>query len=433
MKKVLFITFYFNQKNEIASKRLRNLGRYLPKYGWMPIIITPKINGVDAGINKTELPDIEIIETDYVDMLDKYTGFLKSKKKTNSSANDNNNLTVNTHTNKLTQKMIHIAGEIFAYPDGMKYWYKPAMEASKKVISENEIDGIISSSWPVTCHQIAKDLHQQYNIPWIADLRDLWNENPYVNHNFIRRHFEMKLERKMFRDTDILTVTSPLSKNILQSLHPEKEIYSIENGYDMEEFKGLENIKPKGDRLNITYAGKLYEGKRDPQILFRSIEELDNEGKIDKNRIAINFYGDSENILDIAKSYNLEDMINIHGFIDHDKVLEKEKESDILLLISWNNPKEAIFIPGKVFEYMGLQKPVISIGYKEGCLKHIINQTNMGYHTDNVKECKEAFLKYYNEFIKNGKIEYPGNEKIKEYTTENMTRKFAKILNRISN
>ena len=100
MKKVLFITFYFNQKNEIASKRLRNLGRYLPKYGWMPIIITPKINGLDAGINKTELPDIEIIETDYVDMLDKYTGFLKSNKKTNSSTNDNNNLTVNTHTNK---------------------------------------------------------------------------------------------------------------------------------------------------------------------------------------------------------------------------------------------------------------------------------------------------------------------------------------------
>lgn len=428
MKKVLLITFYFNQKNEIASKRLRNLAKHLPKYGWMPIVITPHINGIDSSINKTELPNIEIIETEYTDMIDKYAGFLKSN---NTNQKDVKHSKTSSKPNGFMAKLIHIAGEIFAYPDGMKYWYDPAMEASRKIIENEKIDGIISSSWPITCHQIAKDLHEQYNIPWIADLRDLWNKNPYVNHNFIRKHFEENLENKMFKDVNALTVTSPLSKEILKELHPDKAIYSIENGYEEEEFIQLENIEPTGNKLNITYAGKLYEGKRDPEILFKSINDLSREDRIDKNRIEINFYGDSGNLENMALKYDLKDVVNIHGFVDHDKVLINEKESDILLLISWNSPKERIFIPGKVFEYMGLKKPVISIGYNEGCLKHIINQTNIGYHTDNIEDCKKGFLKYYNEFIENGKINYPGNERVRDYTTENMTLKFVKILNSI--
>ena len=78
---------------------------------------------------------------------------------------------------------------------------------------------------------------------------------------------------------------------------------------------------------------------------------------------------------------------------------------------------------------MALKKPVISIGYKEGCLKDIIDKTNIGFHTDNLKDCMEGLLKYYNEFIENDyKLNYPGNKEVNKYTTENMAFKFAKIL-----
>lgn len=446
MKNLLLISFYFNQKNEIASKRLRSLSKHLPKYGWNPIVITPHFDNIDTNFNKTELKNIEIIETEYVDMLDKYKSLLnfnKSKKindnslKSNNtnSSNDTNTKTktktstTNVKPNPFIQKAIHLAGEIFAYPDGMKYWYKPGFEASKKIIKERKIEAILSSSWPISCHTIAKDLSEKYNIPWIGDLRDLWNKNPYVNHNFIRRHFEYKLELKTFKNVSALTVTTPLTKEILSTIHPDKKIYTIENGYEKSEFENIEPVRKTKGKLNITYAGKLYEGKRDPQILFEAIEKLSNNNLIDKNKIELNFYGDSGNILEIGEKYNIKDIIKVHGFIDHSDVLKEEKSSDILLLISWNDPNERIFIPGKVFEYMALKKPVISIGYKEGCLKDIIDQTNIGFHTDNLKSCMEGLLKYYNEFIENDyKLEYNGNVEVNNYTTENMALKFAKIL-----
>ena len=61
-------------------------------------------------------------------------------------------------TNKFVSKSISIAGEIFAYPDSMKYWKKPSMEAACEIIENEKIDAIMSTSSPVTSHIIAHDL-----------------------------------------------------------------------------------------------------------------------------------------------------------------------------------------------------------------------------------------------------------------------------------
>ena len=242
MKKVLLIAFYFNQTNEIASKRLRGLAKYLPQFGWEPIVIVPKLDNIPSYPNNNL--DFKVIETEYEDMLDKWMNkFKKSPNnfenkiinvKNNEISNVKNNGKSN-EKNTLISKAISLAGEIFAYPDGMKYWYEPAMEVSKEAIEVNDIEAIISSSWPVTSHIIAKDLKKQYNINWIADLRDLWNLNPYVNHTFIRNHFEKKLEIETFKYADVLTTTTKLASETLQKLHHNNKLCTVMRGYDIED------------------------------------------------------------------------------------------------------------------------------------------------------------------------------------------------------
>ena len=213
MKKVILIAFYFNQVNEIASKRLRALGKYLPQFGWEPIVIVP-----DLGFVPPENNDLNcrIVYTEYEDMFAHFTNKFKNSK-TNNSENlnaeselnedfngiDDNKEDVNqkngddklkdstSFSNPLASKAVSLAGEVFAYPDGMKYWHESAFVEASKIIEGEEIDAILSSSWPITCHIIAKDLKDKYNISWIADLRDLWNLNPYISHTFIREYFEV--------------------------------------------------------------------------------------------------------------------------------------------------------------------------------------------------------------------------------------------------
>ena len=417
MKKVLFIAFYFNHKNEIASKRLQGISKYLPKFGFETYAIVPKTS------NKTvTIDNVKVIETEYEDMLSK---FLPSKKDSTTETDSPSKNTPNT----LLSKAISLAGEVFAYPDGMKYWYEPAFKKCCEIIENEDIKGIISSSFPITSHTIAHDLKEKYNIPWIADLRDLWNLNPYINHTFIRNYFEKRLEIKTFENADVLTTTTPLAGKTLKKLHPAKKIIPVVSGYDADDFKNIKQTE-FSDKLTLMYAGSLYNGKRDPSILFESINQLINEKKINPEKITIDFYGDKTNLEELSKKYNIEDNINIHGKISHEDVLKKQTNSDVLLLISWMDESEKMFIPGKVYEYLASEKPVLSIGYGEGSLKDLIEKTEIGYHVSDVEMCKKAIYDYYTKY-NNNELKYCGNKFADDYSMENTAKRFAQILKEI--
>ena len=451
MKKVILIAFYFNQVNEIASKRLRALAKYLPQFGWEPIVIVP-----DLGFIPKENDDLNcrIIYTEYEDMFSHFSNkFKKSKSsdfndskeskesKDSIEFNDDKLKDSTSYSNPIASRAISIAGEVFAYPDGMKYWHESAFKEASKIMDTEEIDAIISSSWPITCHTIAKDLKEHQDIPWIADLRDLWNLNPYVSHTFIRNYFEKRLELKTFENADALTTTTDLAAEILSTLHPKSRIVPILSGYDKDDFKFLEELVSKRDdfssdspeKLKFIYAGSLYGGKRDPTYLFEAIRQLEDENKLDPSKISIEFYGDSTGLEDIANRYGLLDIVHIGGKIAHDEVLKKQLNSDVLLLISWDNEKEKMFIPGKIYEYFALKKPVLSIGYKEGSLKDLIEETKVGYHVSSLESTKEALLKIYEEFVENGTVELNADMNIEDYSMENMAKKFADLLNELEN
>lgn len=417
MRHILYLAFYYNHSNEIASKRLQGVSKYLPEFGYEPIVIVPK-----TANKSVEFDSVEVIETEYEDMVSKFLPGKKGSEVTSTPTSQN-------EPNKIISKAISIAGEVFAYPDGMKYWRKPAYEKCCEIIENEDISGIISSSFPITSHIIAHDLKEKYGIPWIADLRDLWNLNPYVSHTFIRNYFEKRLELKTFENADILTTTTPLAKKTLQSLHPQKRIVSVVSGYDPEDFENIKQTETT-DRLTLMYAGSLYGGKRDPSILFDAINQLISENKIDKDKIAVNFYGDSTNLKELSEKYHVESNVNICGRITHKEVLQNQMNSDVLLLISWMNESEKMFIPGKVYEYMASQKPILSIGYKEGSLKDLIEKTNIGYHVSNADETKKAIYDYYLKYI-NNELKYCGNEFAEEYSMENTAKHYAKILGEI--
>lgn len=451
MKKVILIAFYFNQVNEIASKRLRALAKYLPQFGWEPIVIVP-----DLGFIPKENDDLNcrIIYTEYEDMFSHFSNKFKKSKSSDSrdsrdSKDSKNSIEFNdkklkdstSYSNPIASKAISIAGEVFAYPDGMKYWHESAFKEASKIMDEEEIDAIISSSWPITCHTIAKDLKEHHDIPWIADLRDLWNLNPYVSHTFIRDYFEKRLELKTFENADALTTTTDLAAETLSTLHPMSKIVPILSGYDKDDFKFLEELVSKNDnfsndfseKLKFIYAGSLYGGKRDPTYLFEAIRQLEDEGKLDSSKISIEFYGDSTALEEIASRYGLLDIVHIGGKIAHEEVLKKQLESDVLLLISWDNEKEKMFIPGKIYEYFALKKPVLSIGYKEGSLKDLIEETKVGYHVSSLESTKEALLNIYDEFVEKGTVELSSDINIEDYSMENMAKKFADLLNELEN
>jgi glycosyltransferase involved in cell wall biosynthesis len=328
---------------------------------------------------------------------------------------------------------IKVYKNIFWYPDPYSNVIKDTIKRGKIVIKKNKFDAVLSSAHPVTSHIIASSLAKEAKIPWIADFRDLWTQNHYNLNFWIRTIIERRLEIKTMKNADALvTVSGPLS-NKLSEIHQNKPVFTILNGFDPNQINnGIQISK----QFTITYTGNLYGGRRDPKMLFKEIRKLINENSISSQSLMINFFGLPEDFLfeEIIK-FGLEKNVCVHGRVPREIAIKKQQESQILLLLTWNNPEEIGVYTSKVFEYFASLRPILSMGYPEGgILKSLLDQTQTGTHITNEEDLKKYLLEAYHEYKINGSVRYRGiNDEIMKYSNLEMAKNFAELLNRFSN
>ncbi|MDR7665098.1 hypothetical protein RG963_04685 [Methanosarcina sp. Z-7115] len=421
MKKVLIISYYFPPDPEIGGLRIKGLAKYLPYFGWEPIILTKNLPDNSDSI-------YNIIKTSCFE----YNSIHSFKKKIglNPKETVNKQLGKSNLKNKkmLLDILLNFAAEVLTYPDNQKIWYSHAFELGDKLLIDQNIDAIISSSSPIISHIIAHDLKEKHNIPWIADLRDLWTQNHYNSYSCIRKFFENNLEIKTLATSDAITTVSNNLSSSLETLHKGIDVYSIPNGFDLDEWTRL-NVEVL-DKFLITYTGSLYQGKRDPSKLFQALDELIKEQKIDRNDIEVRFYGPQEDWMnqDIEK-YNLQYIVSDYGLVSRDIALFKQKESQLLLLLLWDHPSEVGVYTGKLFEYLASKRPILAIGGSKGVVNELLEETEAGYFVSSIEEIKNIIIKYYAEYKLNGHVSYKGNNsKIDKYSQKEMARKFAEVL-----
>ena len=408
--KVLII--YYKSSSITSTIRLSGLIKYLPDFGWEPLILT---NKPSPELNKFEVITVPYDDDDFTKNL---PFFLRN---------------VNKSSSIFLRGIKYLWNAFFLYPDFQKDWYIPALNAVNELLEDQDIDAVISSFPPVTPHSIAFNLKEEYSIPWIADMRDLWTQYSYYRYkDFLPRYLrEKRLELRMLpKSSCLITVSEPFA-GILKKLHKKCEnICVIPNGFDPDKVDPDISLT---DKFNITYAGGLWEGKRDPSILFDALNQLKLENEIDINDVEINFYGPIDSFLEAsAKKYFLEDNVKIHGLVSRKDVLKREQESQLLLLLRWENPDEFGVVPGKIFEYLAAKRPILAIGSKGGSVEKILNETGAGVNLVELEDLKEEIKRFYNEFKLNGEVRYGGIERrINKYSHREMARKFADILNEV--
>ncbi|MCP4367656.1 MAG: glycosyltransferase family 4 protein [Deltaproteobacteria bacterium] len=421
MKKVLIIAYSFPPHPNIGSQRPYRLAKYFPRHGWEATVLSVKRSG--------KLPEhIRVIETDYNDV----RAILKSKIGISPEKGLHEQLGINVTKNfkhkSLKSKLIKLVREIIAFPDPERGWRRIAIEAASELLKRERVDAIISTSSPVTSHLIARKLKHKFRIPWIADLRDLWTQNPYMNKFCLIKYFEKRLELRTLSYADALvTVTEPWI-DTLKAIHRDKKVYCVTNGYDDDDFTKLSSKLTS--KFTLTYTGTLYSGKRDPSLLFKVTTELINKKLIDRDLIEIRFYGPEENwLIDDIKRNNMDGVVRFCGFLPRNEVLKRQRESQLLLLLLWDNKNEAGFCPAKVYEYFGAGRPIIAIGGQEHVVKGMLETTNAGKYTWNFDMLRYALLEYYNEFVEFGKVKCASNSNIENYTYDAITNRYSEILN----
>ena len=97
-------------------------------------------------------------------------------------------------------------------------------------------------------------------------------------------------------------------------------------------------------------------------------------------------------------------------------------------MIEINSEETKSILPGKLFEYMVSERPIIAIGPKDSDFSEIITNTNTGVffeYSEKVK-LKQTIRDYYTRFLE-GKLQSNGVG-LQQYSRKNLTKQLVELL-----
>ena len=402
MKKVLFICYHFPPI--LVGWRFARLVRYLPKFGWQPIVISAAESvsyAKDYSLLKQVPKDTQVYRVGHREPSVEWE-YVRRKFRIN-----------------------------YVFPDYYKSWYSPALREARNILQREKVDLIFSSSPPYTSAFVAMKLKKEFNIPWVAEWRDLWSGNEFLNQSYertiikplrsIQRSCIKKGERELFMKSDKTIVVAPHHRKQLSELQGVRagDVEIITNGYDESNFKELKAYALYPNNLTITFLGSFYPQFREHILSFlETINELDKEAEVI-------FIGQGAAEMQGVDMPNLTKILHM----SKEKALAFAAGSDFLFLVM---PPSAKWIPGKIFEYLRLGKPVLALVPQDGDVATIIQESKAGFILSHERgELKEQLLDIFDQW-RGGKFKgfHPDWEYVAQFERRNLTRRLVDVFNK---
>ena len=353
MGNVLIVAYHFPPcVGSSGVLRPLKFSRYLPEFGWRPVILTTRPSAYEAtDIRSVEdIPkDLRVIRTLALD----------------------------------AKRHLGLAGHYqdwLAMPDRWGSWLFTAVTAGLRAIHSEKI-GVILTTFPLaTTVLIGYLLHRLTGKPWVVDFRDSMTEENYPPEGFRRRVWKSIERSAVSRATRLLFTASSTRRMYLErypDLMPEKCLL-ISNGYDEEDFANFENQESKHssakEPLTLLHTGMLYRAERDPRPFFTALARLKNEGLVSHQRLRVTLRNPSseEFYQQTLDGLGLSDIVSIQPHLPHHGALAECAESDALVLFQGANCDHQI--PAKAYEYLRLGKPVLALTTHTGDTAAVLNE-----------------------------------------------------------
>jgi glycosyltransferase involved in cell wall biosynthesis len=261
-------------------------------------------------------------------------------------------------------------------PDKSIGWLPWAYAAASRMCRTWQPDLVFGSAPPFTGLLVCRLLSARLGLPWVAELRDRWADDPYNEPPPWRVAVDQWLERKVLETAKgLVTVTEPWAELYRQKYH--KPTVTVYNGYDPRDFDDAEpsSGSPDRTRLLIGYTGGIYPGKRDPRPLFAALRMLGEAGE----RFRVVFQGtDPTHVLPLAERAGVMRLVEVRSGVPYKQSLELQRRSDVLLLMQWNDPRDQGHCPAKLFEYLASRRPVLLLGLEDGVPATMLRQRSAG-------------------------------------------------------
>jgi len=458
MKKILIIAYYFPPIHASGVYRPLKFAKYLRGFGWEPLILTIDAvcgHGKDPGLLRDLPADLKIERTSQWDFYRLVELIKKLERRVNKENQPPESKAFTAASaekaapgklsksalSRLKSQLPVFIRDLFFVPDDSIPWLPVAVKAATKIIRQEKVDVVMTTSPPQSAHLVGLLTKMMTGTPWVVDFRDLWMDTfDFYDKAFgkWRKPLEAWMERKVIAQADrIINISHGESEHLQAqySTQPVGKFHVIHNGYDRQDFSDKQklswNINEKTlneKKLIVTYVGTLYPTTGDE--FFGVLDRMFRERPWLTREFEFRFVGHiAPEYLTVFDTSAFRKCIRMYGLRPHAGALRAMTESDVLLLLQGGGKMNAGEIPGKVFEYMAANLPVLAVAWP-GDVAAILQESGLGYVVaPNDEMGIENSLVELFELKKSRKqYVYPNKEYIEGFEREKLTGKLAAML-----
>lgn len=425
LKKVLILAYYFPPLGMGGTQRMAKFIKYLPEFGWKPVVVTVKEIAYYAR-DTSLLEDVSSASIYRAGSLDpqRLLAIFASKRSNSDDA---------VWTDSSWQKINKLISFLFI-PDPKILWLPFALVKCARLIQKEKIDVILTSSPPHSLQLVGLLLKKIKRVRWVVDFRDGWSGGNFQREpTRIHRRLNRFLEQRIVQASDRVVAVSSQLLQSLQRFAPENpdKFHTITNGYDADDLPQA-ITQPSPREFSIVYCGTISPISPIESFMTGLTQALHKRPDMAED-MRVSFIGiDLTGTVHIlARKHGLSGIIEHKGYLSHKKALAEIVKADLLLYPIADSASED-FIPGKTFEYLASGNRVLAIGPQVAGVKILeeCGAVETLAHAD-IAAIEQALITHYDKTKMNGRLRRQQRSFL-HFERKHLTARLAEVLEQAS-
>lgn len=386
-KKPLMLAYGYPPTYAGWTERSVKFVKYLPEYGWTPVVVTRAAGGKEARVGTERVlrvPDVLVAVRERI----------RTKPTDGRAESGDDTHGAMPFHRRLKRAVFKQADKWLAIPDWTVGWAASAFVPALRALREEEADVIYSTSPPASAHLLGLALKKATGKPWVMDYRDPWtfeSLNVHLRRPGFRLSVERRLERLCLAHADAVVANTPRAKRRFGEQYPDfgGKLRVITNGFDGGELARaaacLDHPAPwrsfDAGTFVISHAGDFFRfgqgGDRTPHSLLDAMKNLLDEGAISPETCRFVFAGKLPPVtVRRIRELGLTDLVDAVGVISHFDATRLMLMSDLLLLFDPKGDGET-YVRSKLYEYIGSGKPILGV-VPDGAHRELLEKSGRG-------------------------------------------------------
>jgi len=439
---LLFVSHDFPPSTEVGSYSCAQIARYLPDYGWDPIVLTVQEKHYEPRyLDRTLTPPAPVIRTGRLPH--PFELYRHAKKSVIRHAVAPPQTTPDRFAG-FRQTRLESLRSLLAMPDDRIGWIVPAVVAGQRACRKHGITHILASGPCWTNHLVGLILAKCTGLAWTAHFRDPWTEwdRREQGRGQLAHSVESRLQRWVVRSAASVICVTERHAQLLRRAHPDvspDKFVVVPNGYDESEWLDvpsdvLPGVPSAHAKFVMVYAGSFDYQDRNPQPVLEALKTLIERGDVDRSRLQVDLIGwcdtaEGQSVQVAASNLGLSGCVQFHGPMSKSNAFKRVAAANLLLLLAqgWT-----LQVPAKTYEYLRAGRPILALAPPTGAVADLLARTGGAWLVDPThnEAIALAVREAYRAWLNGEPARAPDRRLVSTYDRRRLVARMAEILSR---